>query len=354
MEDRSAGLRRGSGLIAALWVIALLSLLISAFAFDMHLEARIISYCRKRLKAEYLARGGVEYARALLTRSTAVTDNRDTDPLADKPWYEDAVRIKQGLAVHVTVPLGEGEIALDIMPEPARRNVNGLKDEDWERILAVGGVPEESWGILIDSYNDWRDADDQPGVDGAETDDYYARLEPPYQARGRNGAAATLDTVDELLLIRGFSREILYGGVPPGAEEGTPALRGIADLLTATPNQGVNINAASRDVLKTLPGIDDAMADAIIAKREGLTAGGQISKDSYFKSSADLFSRVPELNGLDAEERSYLTELLKNMGSQAFRIVASGKVHGVTRQIACVVQFNAGQMQVLRWTEQEG
>ena len=344
----------GSGLIVVLWVIALLSMLISAFAFDMHIEARIISYCRKRLKAEYLAKGGVEYARALLVRSTEITDDKVTDPKADKPWYDDAARLRHGKAVHATLPLGEGTITLDIVPEPARRSVNALRDEDWERILKLGGVPEEQWSTLIDSYTDWRDPDDIPGVDGAETDDYYSRLDPPYKARGHGGQAGIIDTVDELLLIRGFSREILSGGVAEGAPEGTPAMSGIADLLTATPNAGVSVNAASRRVLMTLPGITDTIADAIIAEREGLTEGAQNGKDAAFKSSADFFSRVHELGSLDPEERTYLTALINNMGSQVFRVTASGQVYGVRRQILCVVQFDAGQMKVLRLTEQEG
>ena len=43
--------RDASAIIIVIWVIALLSVLISGFAFDMHLESRIISYQRKKLKA---------------------------------------------------------------------------------------------------------------------------------------------------------------------------------------------------------------------------------------------------------------------------------------------------------------
>ncbi|MDP2990016.1 MAG: hypothetical protein Q8O57_05570, partial [Kiritimatiellota bacterium] len=53
----------GSALIVVLWVIGLLSMFVMAFAFDMHVEARITSSWRKKLMAEYLAKAGVELAR---------------------------------------------------------------------------------------------------------------------------------------------------------------------------------------------------------------------------------------------------------------------------------------------------
>ena len=347
----------GSGLIIALWVIALLSLLISAFAFDMNIEARVVSYCRKRLKAEYLARAGVERAKALLLKSTQVTEDKQKSEDKDKPWYDDAVRLRHGKGVRITDALGAGQVTVDIAPEPARRNINALKDEDWERIFKIGGVPEELWSGLIDSFNDWRDMDDQPRLDGAETEDYYARLNPPYKARGHSGQTtdkyADLDTVDELLLIKGFTHEILYGGRLDPTDKDSPVLNGIADLLTATPNAGVNVNAAPKRVLMTLPGINDTLADDIITEREGLTPGATIGEDHYFKDSADFLSRFPELNQISVEDRNYLTDLLKQMQSQAFRMTVVGAVQGVERRIACVVQFNQGSFTVLRWTEQE-
>ena len=74
------------------------------------------------------------------------------------------------------------------------------------------------------------------------------------------------------------------------------ALTGIADLLTANPEAGetVNINAASKRVLMTLPGIDSTLADAIISEREkggrqGLTGSAQISEDYFFTDVNNLF-----------------------------------------------------------------
>jgi len=331
--------RSGSALILVLWVIALLSVIISGFAFDMHVESRIVSYLRRKLKVEYLARAGIEEAKMLLQHSAAIKGVNDTEEDKSEDWYAPAKRLKQGYAViGYTDQLGDGTISIDIVPEPARRNVNQLKDEDWERIFTVAGVPEERWSVLIDSFNDWRDADDTPNLNGAETDDYYARLEPPYKAKGRKGKAATVDTVEELLLIRGFDRSILYGGpVQEGETNGAP-MTGIADLLTALPESGsqVNINAAGKRVLMTLPGMDEVKADAIIAEREGLTPGKEIKEDAFFANANNLFARVPELNSMNPEDRAYLATLV-GTGSGVLRVTSRGRVHGVEEKIVTIV-----------------
>lgn len=331
--------RNGSALIIVLWVVALLSVLIGGFAFDMHVESKVVSYLRKKLKAEYLAKAGIERAIALVTRSLEVKGTGDTDETKAKSWYAAAKRLRQGYAVNgLTDRLGEGEVIVDIIPEPALRNVNSLKDEDWERIFKVGGVPEDLWSGLIDSFNDWRDADDQANLNGAETEDYYARLDPPYKARGRKGKAANLDTLDELLLIKGFTRSILYGGPLVEGETNGVVMSGIADLLTALPEAGVqvNVNAASKRVLMTLPGIDEVKAEAIMTEREGLTLDGQIGEDKFFVDANNFFGRLPELNSLMPEDMQYLKSLVGTV-SGVLRIKSVGRVKGVEHKIVSVV-----------------
>ncbi len=352
--------RKGSALVIVLWVIALLSVLIGGFAFDMHVEAKLVSFLRKKLKAEYLAKGGIEYAQALLSHSTEVKGRGDSEEMRGKWWYASAKRIRQGYAIMgQTESLGEGSFSLDIIPEPALRNINALRDDDWERIFKLSGIPEDKWPELIDCFTDWRDPDDQPGLDGAESDDYYSRLDPPYKARGHAnsksttakpanktlapGTMANLDTVEELLLIKGFNHAILYGGHLDDSDTNSPVVTGIADLLTAIPETGekVNVNAASKRVLMTLPGIDDTLADAIIAEREqggreGLTGNAEMSEDYFFTDVNNMFGRVPELARLTPEEQQRLRELV-GTESSVLRIRSTGRVHGVDYRITAML-----------------
>lgn len=357
-------MKRGSALVIVLWVITLLSVLIGGFAYEMHIEAKIVSYVRKKLKAEYLAKAGIEYAQALLAHSSEVKGKVDSDEMRAKWWYTNAKRLRQGYAaLGINEALGEGSFTLDIMPEPALRNINALRDDDWERIFKLTGVPEDLWPELIDCFNDWRDPDDQPNLDGAESDDYYLRLDPPYKARGHaakkaltttatqigtNTAVsattqANLDTIEELLLIKGFTPAILYGGRVDESDTNSVVMTGIADLLTAIPETGeqVNINAASKRVLMTLPGIDDILADAIVAEREmggnqGLTGGAQMGEDYFFTDVNNLFARVPDLGKLTPDEQQRLRALV-GTGSSVLRIRSTGRVHGVEYRITSML-----------------
>lgn len=401
-------MKRGSALIIVLWVVALLSVLIGGFAYEMHVEAKIVSYLRKKLKSEYLARAGIEYAQALLAHSTEIKGKGDTEEMRGKYWYSAAKRIRQGYAIMgLTESLGEGSFSLDILPEPGLRNINALRDDDWERIFKLNGVPEDMWPELIDCFNDWRDADDQPNLDGAESD-YYSRLNPPYKARGHTGKStvgtsqalapganqmpggtvapggisqgigaqgagtqgtapirsgatpagmlANLDTVEELLLIKGFSHAILYGGYAEEGNTNSAIITGIADLLTAIPETGeqVNINAASKRVLMTLPGIDDTLADAIIAERErggreGLTGGAEMSEDYFFTDVNNLFGRVPDLARLTPEDQQRLRTLV-GTASSVLRIRSTGRAHGVEYRLTAMLgtQISGTTMPAIR------
>jgi general secretion pathway protein K len=343
----------GSALIVVLWVVCLLSILVGSFAFDAHVEARITSYFRKRTKAEWLAKSGIEVATMLMIKSADVkssTTARDKDK--DDRWYESAQRLSEGLAVRgLREKLGEGEIELDIIPEPARRNVNLLDTDGWKGVLDVAGVPEEMWEDLINAALYWvgKTADDK-----AQTEDYYAALIPPYRAR-----RGPIDTVGELLLVKGFDRAILYGGtIKTGHEkegladdekEEPMIVTGIDDMLTTYGGINgvatVNVNAASRRVLMSLLDVDQMTADAIMQEREGWINENGERENTSFKDPTDLFNRVPEL--------SPAARTLVSTESAVFRISSTGIVHGVRRQVWCIARYGNKSLTILRWREQD-
>jgi general secretion pathway protein K len=339
----------GSALILVLWVIGMLAMFISNMAFDAHIEARITSYYRKRHKAANLAHSGIELAKLIMEKSTEIDPNSEEEPPEDDRWYSDAKRLAQGNTLTMTYPLGEGEIHLAIVTEQARRNVNLLtKEEEWEPILAVGDIPEDLWPGLIEAFLDWIDKDDVERSDGAETEDYYATLENPYGAR--NGA---LYSVDELVLIKGFTQEIIYGGLLEGesGEEGEAVIAsGIADLLTTFGDKQINVNAASERVLMTLPdpeGIADLVAKAILEQLEGFESDDGTHEPEFFENDADLFQRVPELS--QGGRKAYLT----TKSSQYYRITSTGKMKGVERKVSCIVVRSKGDLRILKWEESE-
>ena len=337
----------GSALIVVLWTVGLLSLVIASFAFDAHVEARITSFYRKRGRAETLAHSGLEVAKMLMIKSRKVSED-DEDP-AD-PWLESAQALKKGALSGLTNALGDGVITLDMVPEPGRRNINKLGNtddqvrENLERILEVGNIPEELWPVLTDSFLDWVDANDEPRLDGAESEDYYETLETPYRAK--NGP---LDTVGELLLIRGFNRTIVEGGVLAGEENPDDGIvvSGIGDLLTTYGRGKVNINAASERVLRTLPGVDELVGGAIIEEREGWVDEQGERQRQLFESVGDLFVRIPDL---DPSVRNYV-----ETQSSIYRITSQGEVGNVRREVWCIAEFDgrAKELKIKRWREND-
>lgn len=347
-NDARGSKRGGSALIVAIWVLLLLSILVGSFAYEAHLESRVTSYYRKRTRAEYLAKSGLVVARMLMARSGEVDEDDEPDP-KDR-WFEAALRLKKGALRGLVETLGDGTIILDIVPEPARRNINKLDggeneneaevEANLERILEVGGIAEEMWADYIDPFMDWIDKDDNSRGEVAETEDYYSALDKPYTAK--NGP---LDTIEELLLVKNFDRAILYGGViEPEFEGDEPVtISGIEDLLTTYGDGKVNVNASSQRVLMTLPEVDELVAGAILEERDGVASEGTEQEGQPFESPDDFCSRLD----LSAAVKKYITT-----ESGIYRVTSTGESGGVRRTVWGIVEFTGGTMRILRWREE--
>ena len=337
LPARASGARRGSALVVVLWVISLLSVLVTGFAFDMHVEAKMTSYYKKRVQADYLARAGIQRSQWLLTRSRYVNDDFEAE-YGGEWWYSLAERLARGGCVTYTEKLGNGSVTITIEAEPARRNMNKLSNDEWEKIFESSGVAEDRWPALISAIRDWMDSDDTPLPDGAETPDYYATLRHPYKAKNGN-----FDTVHELRLVKGFHPQD-----EERSEEGLDEyvhISGFAGLLTTYGDGRVNVNSAGVEVLMTLPEMTEIIADDIIAEREGAYLDEPSEEETTFEDEADLFSRVPLL---DSSLRGKLTT-----SANIFRIRSVGRVGGVEHTASCVSEAHKHSMRVLRWREHD-
>ena len=344
--------REGSALIMALFVIVVLSMLVGSFGFEAHLEAKYASYVRDRIKATSLAESGMVLAEMLMDKQAGKGPSGTPDD--EDRWYDASERLRLGQSILGLVErLGDGFIIVDIVPEPGRLNVNLLMPDDWETLLGNSGVPEEYWEDIIDPIMDWLDEDDLSNPKGAETEDYYGQLDPPYQAK--NGP---FDTIRELLLVKGFSEPILTGGIfDPATIEGATMsgvstrfsrfsdtneiiIAGIEQMLTTYGDGKVNIQSAPYDVLRTLPDVDDILARAIMEEREAM----EDDEPNPFGSVDDLFTRI---DGLNPSIAGKIT-----VRSQYYRITATGRVGNVERQIWAIAYHDGKALRYLRWCEE--
>jgi general secretion pathway protein K len=338
--------RQGSALVMVLWIVIILSLIVGSFSFEAHIQSRITSFYRKRDKADAIALSGIQVARLLIAKSKKINPNMSEEEevtlafeKVDDIWFEDAKNLAKNNSVVIEQKIAGGTLRLHITSERSRRNVNKLKDDDWERIFELTNVPEDMWPELIDSFSDWIDKDGISRIDGAESDDYYMTLEEPYKAR--NGY---LDSVGELLLIKGFTREIVYGGVMPETEDDIEPIifDGFADMLTVYGDGKVDVNTADSRVLMTLPDVDELVAGAIVEEREGFFSEQEEIKAEPFKNEADFTARLE----LPSTIAKYITTK-----SGTYRITSEGTMGNITRSIWCVANYNRNKISYLRWRE---
>ena len=344
-------------------ITAVLSFLVIAFAFEAHLELKYASFVKKKRQSEALALSGIEVSKMLLARSgnRRISDGDIAEE--DDVWFDMVKEIQRGLSVQRTEFLGDGEIDIRILPEPGKRNIKELarNREDLEILLDMTGVPERFWEDMWYSLQDWITPGDMPHSKGAKTSDYYGKLAPPYKSKN-----AELESVRELKLVRGWMSEALFtGGVLEEAEmfplEATDRFKrpdrfadtnaifvtGFEHLLTIYGDGKVNVNSASREVLMTLPGIDDVAAGAIIEEREQLAhpEDPASTERSPFANEADLFSRVPGIE--------HIAGKVSFGESGVYKIFVVGRVGRVERKISTIVGTSGRQqLTFYEWREE--
>lgn len=86
-------------------------------------------------------------------------------------------------------------------------DLNRMDETKLHRLLEIGcGMEEgEKRSALVNAILDWMDADDNTRLNGAE-ESYYQDLDTPRHCKN-----AGFDSIEELLLVKGMTRQILWG-----------------------------------------------------------------------------------------------------------------------------------------------
>ncbi len=254
--------KEGAALLVVLGVISILALIVGSFAFESKLDAMLVSYKRKRFYAEHAAKSGIEYARAILDAHSKAKELEIEDLPEDKDGFmQAALYVQRGLtSTSPEIVLGNGSFSVTIDSAESGRNVNTLTRQQWHEIFEMANVPSTSWDAMIDCLEDWKDSNDEHGFYGAESDD------PFYQERGYPVKNGPLDSVEELLLIKNWGEDILYG---KPSDESSDAIYPIADILTVWGDGKVNLNSASTNDLLSFAEYEDGELADVTGARAG-------------------------------------------------------------------------------------
>jgi general secretion pathway protein K len=306
----SARTERGFALVAVLLVLALLGVIGAEFAYSMRLEASAVRSYKASVAAGHLAEAGLEQAireivaeapYAVLAEDGQLTFfARDGMPLPRLP--------------RTNVPLAGGQFSYRLTDEEARLNLNTAPPERVERLLQALGVEKRERDTIVDSLQDWRDANENHRLNGAESDDTYLKLPEPYRSHNAN-----LEAIAELLQIKGVTPALYYG------REGQ---RSLADAVTVKTQGLINLNTVSDVVLRAL-GISDA----------------EIIEIEQARRLAPYMSLPGRFGG-----RGLATV------TRTFRVEADGRVDGQVRaRLTAVIQRQAGgsgqsAVAVLEWS----
>lgn len=182
---------RGTVLIVVIWIVLILASLVIVLSHYVRVEAVAASNYTSLVKAEAVANGAIQYIFAMLA------DQEQSQVAYESPY--EAVQVGDGYFWVLRPNLsGDGKYDFGLTEEAGKINLN---ESSLEILLKLPGMTSE----LANSIIDWRDENEEVSTGGAENE-YYLLLSDPYQCKNKK-----LETVEELLLIKGGSTQLLYG-----------------------------------------------------------------------------------------------------------------------------------------------
>ncbi|MEO8043940.1 MAG: hypothetical protein ABI674_03460 [Spartobacteria bacterium] len=300
MRSPANNARSGAALMLALWALFLLSAMVIAWALDINSRLTLSGNASRVVEAEAMASSGAEIA---LSPTVETGSSALRGSLGRNQTYEARIT-------------GEG----------GRLNLNWiLAGENPQRIgilrqyLEIKGIDLNERDRMIDCLLDYVDPDDLPRLNGAES-------EPDYQPKN-----SLFQRLEELKRVKGWEK---FTAQPHWDADFTLFSTGPVDLVWA-----------ARDVLMSLPGFNDQIADRFLEYRRGPDEIDGTEDDPPFES----LDQVRLALGFTPEQFAQLSGLI-GFKDQVVRVVSIGKSGDVTRTVEMIIRKSA-QPQMIRWKE---
>jgi len=244
--------QRGSVIIIVLWTSILLTVLVTVMAGKVQLSARTAFHNQQAVTD--LA----DVASAMAMAEMELILEQMPQPIDYLPQTDDLGDIRlpayrfNGQPLTLQYPAGE-DMVVRIYDHAGKINLNRIDRRGMQLLLEYWlGPNADALQVQehLDAWGDWTDLNDLAGINGADTD-YYESLDPPYTPRNH----PELDTVEELRLIRGFDELLKDVNLE-------------AAFTVYGSTETVNLNLATREAMRLLPGLNDELIEEIIAYRE--------------------------------------------------------------------------------------
>jgi general secretion pathway protein K len=345
----------GIALVIVMICITVLAMLAAGFAYSMKVETRLAQNANSETELTWLGLSGVERARWILAQQLTIAqepyDSLNHVGGGGRGSMMTSNSVLAGVSLDFELGNGRGKITISDLERKV--NINTADEPMLEQALRLVGVDAGDFSAISGAILDWIDADDNIHIGGAESD-FYQSLNPPYYAKNK-----PIDDLSELLLMRGMTPEIYWGGAstnhPPAAfiqnqpgfasyNSGLSAYPvGFVDLFTPLSTGRLNLNTASMVTLQMIPFVDENVAAEIIRLRSGLDGVDGTEDDTPFRNAGELIN-VP---GISRQAVAQLQRIC-DVRSRTFEVQVDAEVNGYRRQfIAIVGRSSPRDVQVL-------
>lgn len=340
----------GIALIIVMISVTVLGILAAAFAYSMKVETKLAQNANSETELIWLGRSGVERARYILAQQLAL-GCEPYDALT-QVWAGGgggtctSNSVLAGISLK-DYQLGDGKFSLTITDLERKYNINIADEAALQQALRLVGVDAGDLSAISASILDWIDPDDNTQISGTESD-YYQGLTPPYFAKNK-----PIDDLSELLLVRGVTPEIYWGGVVtnhqraafqnqlgrvgPVSDVGAYSV-GLAEIFTPISNGRININTASLTTLQMVPLVDEIVASRIIELRSGgdvtLGAIGPIGSPGFGIADALVTA------GMSRQAAQYAAPFF-TVRSSTFEVQVDAEIAGYKRQFFAILARNS-------------
>jgi type II secretory pathway component PulK len=241
--------RRGVVLLAVLVVVVVLTLAAYQYSEYMQAEYQAANSHSRLQQSKALALSGVSATAVRLSNTDYLTNTLNGNPYSNTELFQDVMvgdasnsrRTGRYSIIGLVSPddpnFQSTPYFFGVVDEAGKINLNALLQLDstgsiaMQILLTLPNMTEDLANCILD----WLDpSSTTPRTNGAK-DEYYMDLQPPYHCK-----MGPLDSIDELLLVKGVTPQLLYGNdlnqngiLDPNEDDGTGIVdRGWAAYLT--------------------------------------------------------------------------------------------------------------------------
>ena len=232
--------RRGAALISVLWLTAVLVAIAFSVSTTVRGEIDRATTLSEGIRCQFLARGAMDR------------------------FFLDYQRL--GRRIFPAGPIyrysfPEGEAVIELVPEASKLNVNTIPGADLAKLLLAMGVSPDQAESIAGAIVDWRTS---PAAGQASPYDAgYLERGPTFLPRH-----ASIQDGEELLMVRGVTRELYYGSLQRNAAGELVPRGGLKDCLSVYgSNAGVDAQSANPAVMLALGVPEDGVARIMELRR---------------------------------------------------------------------------------------